>query len=483
MAVERNALIAELVRLLDRDRVITRYEQLLVYECDGLTINKALPDVVVLPETTEEVASVVRLAAEWDVPFVARGAGTGLSGGALALEGGILLSLVKMDQILEIDPKNHRAVVQPGVVNEVLNRALRPLGLQYAPDPSSQQSCTLGGNVAENAGGPHTLKYGVTTNHVLGLTVVLPDGERVALGGRVIDPPGYDLVGLLVGSEGTLGIVTEIVVQLIPLPEAVETVLAVFDAVEDASQAVSAVIAQGIIPAAVEMMDRATLRAVEEYIHAGYPKDADAVLLIEVDGLREAVREQQRAVVALCEAHGAREVRVAASEEERTRLWLGRKRAFGAFGRLSPSYYTMDGVIPRSRLPEVLPQVYAIAASHGLGVANVVHAGDGNLHPILLFDERDEEQLQAALTAAREILRVCVSVGGTLSGEHGVGLEKVDLMPLVFSEADLEAMRRVKVLFDPKGRCNPGKILPGGAPLSMPLLRVPAAVRALERSP
>lgn len=475
--MDRQGLLAALEDVLGGERVLSAYEDLVVYECDGLTINKALPDFVVLPGSTEEVRAVVRLARAHDVPFLARGAGTGLSGGALALDGGIVLSLVRMNRILEVDEENRRAVVQPGVVNLQLNDAVRPLGLHFAPDPSSQQSCTIGGNVAENAGGPHTFKYGVTTHHVLGLEVVLPDGEVVRLGGKAEESPGYDLVGLLVGSEGTLGIATEVTVRLTPLPEDVRTILAIYDDVGAASRTVSRIIAEGIVPSTLEMMDRVTLQAVEDYIHAGYPKDAEAVLLIEVDGLREGVARRAATATRLCRAEGAREVRVAETEEERTRLWRGRKHAFGAFGRISRSYYTLDGVIPRSRLPEVLPRVYEVGQRHGLTVANVFHAGDGNLHPVLLFDEREGAQLRHALEAGREILRLCVEAGGTLSGEHGVGLEKMDLMPLVYAPPDLAAMRRVKEAFDPEGRCNPGKVLPGEAEVEMPLLRVPAALR------
>lgn len=474
--MERDALVEELVRILGPEKVIAEYEELLVYECDGLTINRALPEVVVLPETTEEVQTIVRLADSGHVPFVARGAGTGLSGGALPLNGGILISMVRMNRVLEVDAANLRAIVQPGVVNQELNDQIQPLGLHFAPDPSSQESCTLGGNVAENAGGPHTLKYGVTTNHVLGLKVVLPDGSVTDIGGKAEASPGYDLISLLVGSEGTLGIVTEIVVRLTRLPEAVETVMAVFDSMEAASGTVSTVISRGVVPATVELMDRVTLGAVEDYAHAGYPKDAEAVLLIEVDGAREGVEEEAREVAELCREGGARTVRMAESDDERTRLWRGRKKAFGAFGRISRSYYTLDGVIPRSKLPEVLPRVYEIGERYGLRVANVFHAGDGNLHPIILFDERDEDQLHKALRMSREILKVCVETGGTLSGEHGIGLEKVDIMGLVYSPHDIEAMKKVKRAFDPRNICNPGKVLPGEE-VEMPIRRVPASLQ------
>ncbi len=474
--MDRRDLVRELTQLLGRGKVISDYEELLVYECDGLTINKALPEVVVLPESTEEVEAIVRLANRWKAPIVARGAGTGLSGGALPLEGGIVISLVRMNRVLEVDAEGMRATVHPGVVNLQLNEFVRPMGLQFAPDPSSQQSCTIGGNVAENAGGPHTFKYGVTSNHVLGLEVVLPDGRVAVMGGKAENALGYDLVGLMVGSEGTLGLVTKIIVRLTWLPEAVRTILAIYDSIEEASRTVSAIIGKRIVPATLEMMDRITLGAVEDYIHAGYPKDAEAVLLVETDGLRESVEREASAIVEICRENGARDVRVAESEEERTRLWQGRKRAFGAFGRVSHSYYTLDGVIPRSRLPEVLPQVYEIGRRHGLSIANVFHAGDGNLHPIILFDERERDQVRRALAAAEEILQRCVDVGGTITGEHGVGLEKMDMMGMVYSGEDIEAMRRVKLAFDPEGLCNPGKILPGERKVEMPFVRVPAGL-------
>lgn len=474
--MDRKTLVKELESILGQERVISDYEDLLVYDCDGLTINKAVPDVVVLPESTEEVQAIVCLANRMEVPFVARGAGTGLSGGALPLRGGIVISLVRMNRILEVDAANRRAVVEPGVVNQQLSEAVRPLGLHFAPDPSSQQSCTIGGNVAENAGGPHTLKYGVTTNHVLGLEVVLPDGEVVFLGGKAEDGAGYDLVGLMVGSEGTLGIVTKVVVRLTPMPEALNTILAIYDSLDAATQTVSSIIAGGIIPAAVEMMDRVTLGAVEDYIQAGYPRDAEAVLLIEVDGLREGVERRAGTVVETCRKMGAREVRVARGEEQRALLWQGRKRAFGAFGRISRSYYTLDGVIPRSKLPEVLPKVYEVGRRYGLRIANVFHAGDGNLHPIILFDERDIDQVRRTLQAAGDILRLCVEAGGTISGEHGIGLEKMEAMKLVFSPEDMESMKRVKRAFDPSGLCNPGKIFPEER-VDIPFLRVPEALR------
>jgi len=454
------ALLEDLQRIVGPANLIQNPEEKLVYECDGLTMFKAMPDVVVLPTSTQQVAEIVRVAHQQRIPFVARGGGTGLSGGALATEGGIMIALTKLNQILAIDLENQRAVVQPGVVNLWITQAVAAQGYYFAPDPSSQQACTIGGNVAENSGGPHTLKYGVTTNHVLGLEIVLPDGRIIETGGPAEDYPGYDLTGIMVGSEGTLGIVTKVIVRLLRKPEAVKTLMAVFESMEDASNAVSDVIGQGIVPAAIEMMDQLALEAVEAYIHAGYPTDAGGVLLIELDGLRDGMDEIAAQIAEIARRHQAREVRVAKDDRERELLWLGRKRAFGAMGRISPSYYVQDGVIPRTRLPEVLRQIADIATRHQIRIANVFHAGDGNLHPLLLYDERDTAQRQRVLQASAEILQVCAAVGGSLSGEHGIGMEKRDDMPLVFSAADMAVMQRVRAAFDPDNICNPGKIFP-----------------------
>jgi glycolate oxidase len=421
---------------------------------------RVMPQIVVLPSSTQEVAGIVRLAAAAGVPIVPRGAGTGLAGGAVPAEGGIVLTLARMNRILEVDPANRIAVLEPGVVNLEVSKAVAPHGLFYAPDPSSQAACSIGGNVANNSGGPHTLAYGVTVNHVLGVEVVLADGSVVSLGGRVPDAPGYDLVGLFVGSEGTLGIVTKAIVRLMAAREAVGTMLAIFDDFDAATQTVTDVTAAGIIPAALEMMDDVTIRAVERGLALGFPLDAAAVLLIEVEGLREHVEEAVRRMRVLCERNGARGVRIAADEAERAALWKGRKSAFGAMGTLAPNYYVHDGVVPRSRLPEIMRRVREVASAHRVLIANVFHAGDGNLHPNILFDIRNEGELDRVIAAGEEILRACVDAGGSLTGEHGIGLEKKAYMPWLFSQTDLAAMAAIKQVFDPDGRFNPAKLFP-----------------------
>jgi glycolate oxidase len=454
-------LTRELIRLLGQDAVLWRPEDLMLYEYDALSSLRQ-PDVVVFPLTTEHVVGIVKLAAREKVPVVARGAGTGLSGGAVTPEGGILVGFSRMKKILEIDLENQRARIQPGVVNLDLSLAVSDQGYFYAPDPSSQKACTIGGNVAENSGGPHTLAYGVTTNHVVGLEVVLPGGEVIHTGAAHWGRPGYDLTGLIVGSEGTLGIVTEITVRLMRKAEAVKTLLAVYDRVLDATRTVAAITARGITPAALEMMDGFTLRAVEDATHAGYPKDSAAVLLIEVEGLLERVEEDADQIEAVCRENQARDVRRAKSNEERELLWRGRKNAFGAIGRISPSYYVQDGVIPRTRLPEMLEFITGVGEKYKLQIGNIFHAGDGNLHPLLMFDARDEGQRQRVLKAAREIMAKCAEMGGSITGEHGVGIEKNELMPLIFSPDDLDAMRKVKSIFNPAGEFNPAKLLPSG---------------------
>lgn len=452
-------LIRELVSLLGPDAVLSHPDDLLLYEYDG-SVELGAPECIVFPSSTQQVAEIVRLANRYETPLVGRGAGTGLSGGALARQGGIVVVFARMNRVLEVDAENLRAVVQPGVVNLDLTRAVEHLGLYYAPDPSSQKSCTIGGNVSENAGGPHTLAYGVTTNHVTGLELVLPDGEIVRIGGRTSESIGYDLPGLFVGSEGTFALVTEITVRLLRKPETVKTLLAIYNELNDATESVAEMTARAITPAACEMIDGWTLCAIEDYIHAGFPRDCAAVLLIEVEGLSEATETQAAAITEICKLHHAREVRVARDEHERDLLWKGRKNAFGALGRLSPSYYVLDAVIPRTRLPETLRKIEEVSRTYGFAIGNVFHAGDGNLHPLILFDQRDPVQLQRTVEAAGEIMKFCVSVGGTLTGEHGVGMEKNELMPLMFTPEDLALMQRVREAFNPAGRLNPGKVLP-----------------------
>jgi glycolate oxidase len=452
-------LIRSLEQLLGNDGVLSTREDLLLYEYDG-SVEVARPECVVFPRSTEDVVRIVALSNRHEVPLVGRGAGTGLSGGALARHGGILVVFSRMNQILGIDIENRRAVVQPGVVNLDLTRAVEHAGLHYAPDPSSQKACTIGGNVAENAGGPHTLAYGVTTNHVLGLKLVLPTGEEVQIGSSPLDATGYDLAGLFVGSEGTLALVTEITVKLTPLPETIKTLLAVFDSLDDATETVVDITSRGITPAACEMMDGWTLRAVEAYVHAGFPLDSAAVLLLEVDGLREAVEEQSESVAEVCRLHHAREVRVARDAQERDLLWKARKNAFGAIGRICPTYYVQDGVIPRTKLPATLRRITEIGRKNGFEIGNIFHAGDGNLHPIILFDARDEDEFKRVVTTAGEIIQFCIEMGGAITGEHGVGMEKDHLMPLLFSEVELDLMRGVRDAFNPKGLLNPGKIFP-----------------------
>ncbi len=457
---EIRRLRAAFAAIVGDDAVVTDPSELLVYESDGLTVLRAAADVIVFPTATDQVAACVRLANAEGLPFVARGAGTGLAGGCLPAEGGLVIALTRMTRILEVDYDNELAVVEPGLVNLHLSQALAPRGYYYAPDPSSQIACTIGGNVANNSGGPHTLKYGVTTNHVLGLEVVLPDGEVVWLGGKTRDPQGYDLVGVFVGSEGTFGIATKVVVRILRRPPAVKTLLAVFDELDQASRTVAAITARGLTPAALEMIDRITIQAVEDAYGAGYPRDAAAALLIELDGLAVGLDEEAGRVVAACRENGAREVRVARDEAERLLLWKGRKAAFGAYGRVSPAYFVMDGVIPRTRLPEVLRRIDEIVAGYGLRVGNVFHAGDGNLHPNILYDPRNPGEVERVLAAGAEIMKVCVEVGGSISGEHGIGIEKQNFMPWISSDADLAAMAAVKAAFNPTGRCNPGKVFP-----------------------
>jgi glycolate oxidase len=453
-------LLERLQAIVGRDGLIHTPSELLVYECDGFTIEKNKPDAVAFPTTTEQVAAIVKVCNELDVPFLPRGAGTSLSGGCLPVGGGVVLSLARMKRILEVDYRNRFAVVEPGVVNLWLTNHLKPAGWHFAPDPSSQGACTIGGNVATNSGGPHTLKYGVTVNHVLGLEVVLPDGTVVRTGGPAEDSPGYDLTGVLVGSEGTFGIATKIWVRITRNPESYRTLLGVFETVDDATNTISDLIGAGIVPAALEMLDRLILQAVEAAFHFGFPLDAGAVLIMEVDGLDAGLGGDAERIIEIARQNKAREVRRASTDAERLLLWKSRKQAFGAVGRLAPSYCTQDGVVPRTRLPHILREIQRIGEKYNIRICNVFHAGDGNIHPILLFDERDSEQVKRVLSASQEILEECIRVGGSVTGEHGIGVEKIDLMPKLFTPEDLGMMVRLKSAFNPQGRCSPHKMLP-----------------------
>ena len=465
MSLGARQLVRELGRIVGRDNVLHHPEDLLVYEYDG-SIDKSAPQVVVLPATTEEVSRVVALGYRHDIPLVGRGSGTGLSGGAIAAMGGIQIALARMNRILAVSRDDRLATVQPAVINLQLDNHVRRAGMRYAPDPSSQRACSIGGNLAENAGGPHCLAYGVTTNHVLGMEVVLEDGSTVMLGGQTRETLGYDLRGAFIGSEGTFGIATAATLRLLPAPAAVKAFQGVFGDVPAACNAVSAIIGRGIVPAAMEMVDALTIKAVQSVMDAGYPEDAGAVLLIEVEGTIEEVEELESEVRhALKEARAA-DLRVASDAADRERLWSGRKGALGALGSLAPNYYLVDGVVPRTQLAPVLEQVEEVSQQYGFPIANVFHAGDGNLHPCILFDERREGELERVTEAGGEILRVCVAAGGTLSGEHGIGLEKKAFMPLVFTDDDMETMLKVRHAFAPKGTFNPGKIFPGGPQLA-----------------
>ncbi|MEM9003327.1 MAG: glycolate oxidase subunit GlcD [Cyanobacteria bacterium P01_F01_bin.86] len=453
--------VLELEGILGAERVMRRKEELLVYECDGLTSYRQRPAVVTLPRTTDEVAAVVKLCREQSIPFVTRGAGTGLSGGALPIEECVLIVTTCMQKILEIDYDNQRVVVEPGVINNWITQAVSGAGFYYAPDPSSQLACSIGGNVAENSGGVHCLKYGVTTNHVLGLKVVLPSGGIVTVGGPVVEMPGYDLTGIFVGSEGTLGIVTEVTLRILKSPETIQVILADFTSVEAAGETVSDIISAGIIPAGMEMMDNFSLNAVEDVVATNcYPRDAVAILLIEIDGAPAEVAASAKAIEALCRKNGARQLTHATDEQERLRLWKGRKAAFAAMGKISPDYYVQDGVIPRTRLPEVLQEIAQLGEQHGYRVANVFHAGDGNLHPLILYNNSVPGELEAVEALGGDILKLCVRVGGSISGEHGIGADKRCYMPTMFSPIDLETMQWVRGSINTKGLANPTKIFP-----------------------
>lgn len=452
--------IRELEGIVGAEGVVATPEGRLTYECDMHTFYKGTPDAVCLPISVEQVAAVVRLCREGGVPIVPRGSGTGIIGGAMAPHGGVMVSTTRMNRILELDLANRCATVEPGLINLWLTTAVNDRGYFFAPDPSSQMVSSIGGNASTNAGGPHCLKYGITVNHVLGLQVVTGAGEVVWLGGKVQDRPGYDLTGVVVGSEGTLGIITRVIVRLLHLPEAVKTALAVFSSIEDASEAVSGIIAAGIIAAALECLDEPVIRAIEEGIGAGYPKGAGAVLLIELDGPRAEIEAQTPRVEEICRAHHALEIRVARDEAERALLWKGRKAAAGAFGRLGSNWLLQDTVVPRSKLPEIIRELVAISRRYGLLIANVFHAGDGNLHPVLFYDDREPGQLERAKEANEELLRACIALGGSVTGEHGVGLDKAQNLTLQYAPADLNFMARLRRVFDPRSVMNPGKLLP-----------------------
>jgi len=457
--MNREQMVEELSKIVGKENVLYSETDLLLYGYDA-SLFKAKPDCIVLPGSTEEVSQIVKFARRESVPVVARGSGTNLSGGTIPAKGGIILHFSRMNRILEIDIKNQRAVVEPGLFTLTLKNQLARYGYVYQPDPASERVSTFGGNFGENSGGPHCLKYGVTTNHILGAEVVLPDGEVIWVGGKALDHPGYDLTGLLVGSEGTLGIATKLVLRIVPKPEAVKTMLAIYNSLEDAGRTVSAIIGEGIVPATLEMLDKLTIKAVEESIHAGFPLDAEAVLLIEIDGLKDGMERLAERIVEICKENHAREVKAARTEEERAQLWAGRKGAFGAVARLRPNYLVCDGTVPRTKLPEVLTRVMEVGKKYNLPIANVFHAGDGNLHPLILFDERNEEELRKVHLAGSEILKICAEAGGTISGEHGIGTEKKKEMFFVFTPKDISAMRKVKKAFDPEDIFNPGKVLP-----------------------
>ena len=452
-------LIKRLRRIVGKQYVLNRESDLITFEYDG-SVDRSLPTVVVLPRTTSEISQVMSLASEHHIPIVARGAGTGLSGGAIAQRGGILLSLTRMNRILEIDPENHLAVVEPGVVNLELTQAVSKFNLYYAPDPSSQQVCTIGGNIAENSGGPHCLAYGVTTNHVLGVEVVMADGEVCWYGSRTREYPGYDLRGVIIGSEGTLSIITKAILRLSRKPESIKTLLGIYENLDQASASVAEVIGSGIIPAAMEIMDDLAIKAAEPAVNAGYPENAGAVLLVAIEGLSEAVEEEAIEIEKVMANHKPIEIRTAKNDDDRAKLWAGRKGALGALGRLAPNYYLIDGTIPPSKLVEAMGKIKEISAEYDIPIANVLHAGDGNLHPAILFDERNKKETRLAFEMGGKILTLCVDMGGALSGEHGIGIEKREYMPYMFTEDDLNSMTTLKRVFDPKSLLNPGKIFP-----------------------
>ncbi len=465
-------LLSEFRAIVGEDGLVAEEEQLRTYECDGLTLLRVVPELVLIPTTGQQVQDIVKLCHRERIPFVARGSGTGLSGGALPVKGGIVISLARMNRVLEVDLANERVVVEPGVTNSAITAAVSPKGYFYAPDPSSQVVCTVGGNVAENSGGAHCFKYGVTTTYILGLEVVLSDGTVAELGGKTMDPPGYDLTGAFVGSEGMFGVATKITVRVIKKPETTQTLMAAFNSSSEAGAAVSGVIKAGMFPAAIEIMDRLALEAAEAAVHPNYP-DCQALLLVELDGSPGEVETLMKQLDPLCRQCGAWEIRLAKTEAERMAVWKGRKAAFAAVGRISPNYLVQDGVIPRTALPRVLGEIDRLSAEKGLRVANVFHAGDGNLHPLVLYDRRHEGQEQRAWALAEDILRLCVEAGGSITGEHGIGEEKKEFMPVMFTAAELEVFQRMRSAFDPHNLANPGKMFPSGKTALQPVEYVP----------
>ncbi len=468
--MKQEQLVQDLQAIVGLKGVIADPNELVVYETDGLSVFKHLPDLVVFPRSTEEVVAVVKTLRRYGLPIIPRGAGTGLSGGALAEQGGVLIATTRMNRILEVDWRNRCALVEAGVVNSHITDAVKKQGFHFAPDPSSQVVSTIGGNIAENAGGPHTLKYGVTTNHILGVEIVLADGEVVWLGGKTEESIGYDLRGIFIGSEGTLGILTKAWVKLTRNPQSYRTMRVAFASVEEAAQAVSDIIAAGILPAATEFVDYVALEALREAFKLQLPEGTQALLVIELDGLEVALDRQAQRVVEICQRNNAIEILLARNEQERTQLWFARKRAFGALGRLTPSYLTQDGMVPRSKLPEMMRFIYQVGERYGLRIANIFHAGDGNLHPCIMFDERKPEELERALLASADILKRCVELGGSVTGEHGIGLEKRSFLPFMFSPEELAVMQKVKKVFDPDQVLNPGKIFPEGAVAEEPMV-------------
>ncbi len=448
-----------LQRIVGKENVLWKDVDLAVYSYDA-GLGKGKADLVVFVDNSDQVAQIVSFLYKEGISYVARGSGTNLTGGTVPLEGGVVIEFSRMNRILEIDIENERVLVEPGIYNLTVQNALAEKGYYYAPDPASQKASSMGGNLGENAGGPHCLKYGVTSNHVLGAEVVLPNGEKTWIGGKTLDAPGPDLMGLLVGSEGTLGIVTKIMCRIMRSPERVLTMLCIYSSVEAAGQTVSDIVAEGIIPATLEIMDNLVIRAVEASVHAGYPLDAEAVLLIELDGLTDGMDEQMKRITEICEKDGVVSYRLAKDAAERNILWAGRRGAFGAVARLRPAYLVCDGTVPRTELPKALSEVKKISKKYGLPIGNVFHAGDGNLHPLILFDDRDADELARVHKAGREILKVCADLGGTISGEHGIGTEKLREMSFVFKDGDIRMMRGIKQAVDPKGLCNPGKVIP-----------------------